>query len=65
MGSACELEYFLLLARDLKFLADDHYQANHEAVIEIKRMLAALIDTLSPQDDDHRRHVRRSSLAES
>jgi four helix bundle protein len=42
MGSASELEYFLLLAHDLTFLAnDDHERITGEAQ-EIKRMLTAL-----------------------
>jgi four helix bundle protein len=43
LGSASELDYQLLLARDLAYLADcDHSQLSNE-VVEIKRMLAALI----------------------
>ncbi|MCC6615838.1 MAG: four helix bundle protein [Anaerolineae bacterium] len=43
MGSAAELEYQLLLARDLEYLADDRHQALHTTVLEIKMMLAAFI----------------------
>jgi four helix bundle protein len=46
MGSACELEYFLLLAKDLKYLPEDHHVALTAAIIEVKRMLAALIEKL-------------------
>ena len=42
-GSANELDYHLLLARDLNFLNDDGYQPLYEKVMEIKRMLATLI----------------------
>ncbi len=43
MGSASELEYHLLLARDLKFLKPkDHEQLSQQAV-ELKRMLAAFL----------------------
>lgn len=42
MGSASELEYHLLLARDLKFInPTDHDRLSHDA-IELKRMLTAL-----------------------
>lgn len=43
MGSASELEYFFLLARDLKLLEDEDHELLTAAVTEIKRMLASLI----------------------
>ena len=43
MGSACELEYQLLLAKDLHYLGSAEHQQTHELVVETKRMLAALI----------------------
>jgi four helix bundle protein len=43
MGSASELEYHLLLSRDLNFLKTDNYGDLQTQVIETKRMLAALI----------------------
>ena len=43
MGSASELEYHLLLARDLKFLSETDYQRLYTAATEVKRMLASLI----------------------
>jgi four helix bundle protein len=43
MGSACEVEYQLLLARDLAYLPAETYMALHGDVLEIKRMLSALI----------------------
>jgi four helix bundle protein len=42
-GSASELEYHFLLARDLNFLSDPEYQKAHGAVVEVKRMLASLV----------------------
>jgi len=42
-GSASELEYHFLLARDLELLSRDDYEALNSAVLEVKRMLAALI----------------------
>lgn len=42
-GSASELEFHFLLARDLKFITDSHYETLNSAIIEIKRMLASLI----------------------
>jgi four helix bundle protein len=43
MGSASELDYHLLLARDLEFLSAATYDELSSGVIEVKRMLAALI----------------------
>jgi len=41
-GSASELEYHFLLARDLAFLSDLDYRKLNDAVVEVKRMLASL-----------------------
>ena len=46
MGSACELEYHLLLARDLRFLNNLDYQKLDKATIEVKQMLAIFIKKL-------------------
>ena len=43
LGSACELEYHLLLARDLGFLRQGAYDSLSPQVIEVKRMLAGFI----------------------
>lgn len=53
MGSASELEYFLLLARDLEYLPNDRYVLLNEGIIEVKRMLAALIEALSGRENVH------------
>jgi four helix bundle protein len=42
-GSASELEYQLLLARDLKFLPPGDYEQLSQQTIEIKRMLKVLV----------------------
>ena len=42
-GSASELEYHFLLARDLEFLTEMDYRSLEQAVIEVKRMLASLL----------------------
>ncbi len=46
LGSANELEYFALLARDLKLLADASYEQVAADIQEVKRMLAALVARL-------------------
>ncbi len=46
MGSASELEYHLLLSRDLGLVDTTTYDQLTQATIEIKRMLTSLIQTL-------------------
>jgi four helix bundle protein len=41
-GSASELEYHFLLARDLGYLNETNYPQLNAAVVEVKRMLASL-----------------------
>ena len=48
MGSASELEYFLLLARDLKMLEVSRHQETEGEFIQIKKMLAGLLQQLGP-----------------
>ena len=47
MGSASELEYHLLLSRDLKFLNNSDYERLNTQVTEIKRTLASLTKKVS------------------
>jgi len=42
-GSANELEYHLILARDLQYLGIEDYAIVAEALIEVKKMIASLI----------------------
>jgi four helix bundle protein len=45
-GSASELEYHLLLARDLGFLTAAEFKDLEEKTMEIQRMLASLVQRL-------------------
>jgi four helix bundle protein len=56
LGSASELEYQLLLARDLGYLDASCHDALAESTDEVKRMLGALIRTL-----DSRTNTTRST----
>lgn len=47
MGSASELEYHLLLARDLSFVSGAHHERLSADLIEVKRMLTSLIQKLN------------------
>jgi four helix bundle protein len=49
-GSASELEYELLLARDLKLLSEKTYIDLSDQVVEIKRMTTALIQKLRTEN---------------
>lgn len=46
LGSASELQYFLLLGRDLRLLAGDDYDRSAEKTTEVKRMLTGLVQKL-------------------
>jgi four helix bundle protein len=46
MGSASELEYQLLLARDLHYLNGPEHKQLDGQVVEVKRMLSSLLRTL-------------------
>jgi four helix bundle protein len=45
-GSACELEYHLLLAYDLKMLNLENYKQLENLLLEVKKMLASFIQKL-------------------
>jgi four helix bundle protein len=46
MGSASELEYHVLLSRDLGFVGAADYESLAEGITEVKRMLTGLIQRL-------------------
>jgi four helix bundle protein len=47
MGSACELEYHVLLAHDLSFISSAQYERLAADVTEVKRMLTSLLQKLN------------------
>ena len=47
MGSASEVEYHLLLARDLKLFKPGDYEDLEPRATELKRMLTALLQKLN------------------
>jgi four helix bundle protein len=51
LGSASELEYQLLLAKDLAYLSDSSHDELTHDVIEVKRMLGGLIHRLTLKAD--------------
>jgi four helix bundle protein len=46
MGSSSELEYFLLLGRDLGYLREDAFQTMTTDLVELRKMLNAFIQKL-------------------
>jgi four helix bundle protein len=48
MRSASELEYLLLLARDLGYLPDQDFDDASPEVVRVKKMLAALLSRINP-----------------
>jgi four helix bundle protein len=46
MGSSSELEYLLLLAHDLGYLGDEEHRSLSDSLVEIRKMLNALIQQL-------------------
>ncbi|WP_145260745.1 four helix bundle protein [Calycomorphotria hydatis] len=46
MGSACELEYQLLLAGELNYLSDEEHGNLSASVVEIKKMLSSFMRRL-------------------
>ena len=49
MGSASELDYHLLLSRDLGFLEADAYEHASKSLIEVRKMLASLLSTVETE----------------
>ncbi|MEP6621950.1 MAG: four helix bundle protein [bacterium] len=50
MGSAAEVKYHLLAARDLELIGPETYHDLSERTSEVRRMLTGLIKRLTPSD---------------
>jgi four helix bundle protein len=51
LGSASELEYHVLLAKELQFLTNNDYDVLSTKVVEVKRMLTAFCNKLKAEDN--------------
>lgn len=51
VASANESEYLLLLARDLSYLTDQQFTSLTAQLIEVRKMMLGLINTLHPKAD--------------
>ncbi len=60
MGSASEVEYHLLLAKDLGFLKDKMYEQLNNGTIEVKRMLSSFIAKLKPAKSERLNDLKGS-----
>jgi four helix bundle protein len=61
MGSACETEYELLLAKDLGYLGNDDYLTMNGQISEIKRMLSTLIVKIKNHDSNSTYRIAENS----
>ena len=52
-GSASELEYHLLFARDLKILTKDAHQDFEKKLVEVQRMLTSLVTSVAEKSAGH------------
>jgi len=55
-GSASELEYHLILARDLHMLSRKNFEELLPGVEEVQRMLTALVQRVRPVSEEPKRH---------
>jgi four helix bundle protein len=60
-GSAAELDYHILLARDLHLLGEQNFQAIVRQVDEVQRMLTSLIQRVRPVPVTKKVHVDPSA----
>ena len=49
MGSASELDYHLLLSRDLGFMAADEFTSASSALVEVRKMLTSFLNSVEEQ----------------
>ncbi|MBI3043902.1 MAG: four helix bundle protein [Betaproteobacteria bacterium] len=65
IGSANEVEYHLLLARDLNFISRSEHQSLSRQLIEVRRMLISLTQTLRTASFEPRATSYSKPLARS
>ena len=64
-GSASELEYHLLLARDLHLIQEDGFHTLDKQVTEVQRMLTALVQRVQPVKSPKRQSLFTIGLPEA
>jgi four helix bundle protein len=60
LGSTSELDYHLLLSRDLGFIAADEFASASSALIEVRKMLTAFLNSVEEQIEMQSRAVGKS-----
>jgi len=64
-GSASELEYHLLISHDLGILADEGFEELRNKLIEVQRMLTALVQRVQPPRSCSKRGPDKGKVASS
>ncbi len=64
-GSASELEYHLLLARDLRLIQEDGFRTLDKQVTEVQRMLTALVQRVQPVKSPKQQSLSTRPVARS
>ena len=49
MGSASELDYHLLLCRDLEFMKEDDFKRTARNLVEVRKMLTSFLSSIEEQ----------------
>src|SRR6476660_9020743 len=60
MGSASELDYHLLLSRDLGFMAGDEFTSASAKLIEVRKMLTSFLNSVEEQIETQSRAAGKS-----
>jgi len=60
LGSASELDYHLLLSRDLGFMAADEFASASAALIEVRKMLTSFLNSVEEQIEIRSRAAGKS-----
>ena len=62
-GSASEVEYHLLLARDLKFMPQGAHQDLERKLVEVQRMLTSLVTVVANRTEGRKTAESKSASA--
>src|SRR5256885_1403398 len=60
MGSASELDYHLLLCRDLDFMSGDDFTSSAAKLTEVRKMLTSFLQSVEEQIETHSRAAGKS-----
>lgn len=63
MGSASELEYHLLLAKDLGYVVLDEWQPLQRKLTEIRKMLTGLLQSIETENPTQEQNIKSRAAA--